>query len=72
MPFDARHSSGGHAPPQIKLVAGNSNLPLAEAISSTLKVPLTRSVVKRFADMEVFVEIQENIRGEDVYVLQST
>jgi ribose-phosphate pyrophosphokinase len=56
----------------MKLVAGNSNRPLAEAIGSTLKVSLTKSVVKRFADMEVFVEVQENMRGEDVYVLQST
>ena len=56
----------------MKLVAGNSNRPLAEAIASTLKLSLTKSVVKRFADMEVFVEVQENMRGEDVYVLQST
>ena len=56
----------------MKLVAGNSNRPLAEAIGSTLKLSLTKSVVKRFADMEVFVEVQENMRGEDVYVLQST
>jgi ribose-phosphate pyrophosphokinase len=72
MPFDARHNPGGHEPPRIKLVAGNSNHPLAESISSILKVPLARSVVRRFADMEVFVEIQENMRGEDVYVIQST
>jgi ribose-phosphate pyrophosphokinase len=72
MPFDARQNPGGHEPPRIKLVAGNSNHPLAESISSILKVPLARSVVKRFADMEVFVEIQENMRGEDVYVIQST
>jgi ribose-phosphate pyrophosphokinase len=56
----------------MKLVAGNSNRPLAEAISGILNLPLTRSVVRRFADMEVFVEVQENMRGEDVYVLQST
>jgi len=56
----------------MKLVAGNSNRPLAEAIGSTLKLPLTKSVVKRFADMEVFVEIQENVRGEDIFVIQST
>jgi len=56
----------------MKLVAGNSNRPLAEAIAGTLKLPLTKSVVKRFADMEVFVEVLENVRGEDVYVLQST
>ncbi len=56
----------------MKLVAGNSNRPLAEAIAGTLNLPLTKSVVRRFADMEVFVEVQENMRGEDVYVLQST
>lgn len=56
----------------MKIVAGNSNRPLAEAIASTLKLPLTKCIVKRFADMEVFVEVQENMRGEDVYVLQST
>ncbi len=56
----------------MKIVAGNSNRPLAEAICQALKVNLTKSVVKRFADMEVFVEVQENVRGEDVYVLQST
>jgi ribose-phosphate pyrophosphokinase len=56
----------------MKLVAGNSNRPLAEAISGILKLPLTKSIVRRFADMEVFVEVQENMRGEDVYVLQST
>ena len=56
----------------MKLVAGNSNRPLAEAISGILDLPLTKSVVRRFADMEVFVEVQENMRGEDVYVLQST
>jgi ribose-phosphate pyrophosphokinase len=56
----------------MKLVAGNGNRPLAEAIASTLSLSLTKSVVKRFADMEVFVEVQENVRGEDVYVLQST
>ncbi len=56
----------------MKLIAGNSNLPLAEAISSYLNVPLSKCVVKRFADMEVFVEIQENMRGEDVFIIQST
>jgi ribose-phosphate pyrophosphokinase len=71
MPFDSRDNQGGGAP-RIKLVAGNSNRPLADAIATALKLPMTKSVVKRFADMEVFVEIQENMRGEDVYVLQST
>jgi ribose-phosphate pyrophosphokinase len=56
----------------MKLVAGNSNRPLAEAISAYLDVPLARCQVRRFADMEVFVEIQENVRGEDVFVIQST
>jgi ribose-phosphate pyrophosphokinase len=56
----------------MKLVAGNSNRPLAEAIADYLKVPLTRCSVRRFADMEIFVEILENVRGEDVFVLQST
>ncbi len=56
----------------IKLVAGNANRPLAEAISSYLDTPLATCQVKRFADMEVFVEIQENVRGEDVFVIQST
>jgi ribose-phosphate pyrophosphokinase len=56
----------------MKLVAGNSNRPLAEAISAYLDIPLARAQVKRFADMEVFVEIQENVRGEDVFIIQST
>ena len=56
----------------IKLVAGNSNRPLAQGIGDYLKVPLTRCSVRRFADMEIFVEIQENVRGEDVFVVQST
>ncbi len=56
----------------IKLVAGNSNRGLAEAIAAHLAVPLTKASVRRFADMEVFVEIQENVRGRDVFVIQST
>jgi ribose-phosphate pyrophosphokinase len=56
----------------IKLVAGNSNRKLASAIAGYLQTPLAQAVVKRFADMEVFVEIQENVRGSDVFVLQST
>src|SRR5438445_8789344 len=56
----------------IKLVAGNSNPKLAEAIASYLATPLTQAVVRRFADMEIFVEIQENVRGSDVFVIQST
>jgi ribose-phosphate pyrophosphokinase len=56
----------------MKLVAGNSNRPLAEAIAAYLNTPLTKCLVRRFADMEVFVEVQENVRGEDVFVIQST
>ena len=52
----------------IKLVAGNSNPALAEAIGDYLQTPLTKAVVRRFADMEIFVEIQENVRGADVFV----
>ena len=56
----------------MKLLAGNSNRALAEAMGQYLNLPLVKAVVRRFADMEVFVEIQENIRGEDVFVIQST
>jgi ribose-phosphate pyrophosphokinase len=56
----------------IKLVAGNSNPALAQAIGDYLKTPLTKALVRRFADGEVFVEIQENVRGADVFVIQST
>ena len=56
----------------MKLLAGNSNRPLAEAIAAVLKMPLTDATVQRFADMEVFVEIHENVRGEDVFLIQST
>jgi ribose-phosphate pyrophosphokinase len=56
----------------MKIVACNSNRPLAEAMAATLNLPLTRAAVRRFADMEVFVEIHENVRGEDVFVVQST
>ncbi len=56
----------------IKLVAGNSNPTLARAIAENLGLPLTKAVVRRFADMEIFVEIQENVRGSDVFIIQST
>lgn len=56
----------------MKVLAGNSNRPLAEAISTCLGVPLTKASIRRFSDMEVFVEILENVRGEDVFVVQST
>jgi len=56
----------------VKLVAGNSNQPLAQAIGEHLGVPLAKASVRRFADNEIFVEIHENIRGSDVFVVQST
>jgi ribose-phosphate pyrophosphokinase len=56
----------------IKLVKGNSNPRLAEAIGAVLRTPLAKAVVRRFADMEIFVEILENVRGSDVFVIQST
>ena len=66
-PASSRASEG-----PMKLVAGNSNRPLAEAIAAYLHVPLAKAQVRRFADMEIYVEIGENVRGEDTYVLQST
>ncbi|HUC18451.1 MAG TPA: ribose-phosphate pyrophosphokinase [Acetobacteraceae bacterium] len=56
----------------MKIVAANSNRPLAEAVAAKLNLPLARAAIRRFADMEVFVEIHENVRGEDVFVIQST
>lgn len=56
----------------MKIIAGNSNRPLAEAISAYLNVPLTKASIRRFSDMEVFVEIMENVRGQDVFIIQST
>jgi len=56
----------------MKIVACNSNRPLAEAVAAALNLPLTNASVRRFADMEIFVEIHENVRGEDVFVIQST
>jgi ribose-phosphate pyrophosphokinase len=56
----------------MKVMAGNSNLPLARAIAGYLELPLTDASVRRFADEEIFIEIHENVRGEDVFVIQST
>src|SRR5258708_482125 len=56
----------------IKLVAGNSNPALAQQIAGGLDLPLTKAVVRSFADMEILVEIQENVRGSDVFIIQST
>ena len=56
----------------MKILAGNSNRPLAEAIAAYVNLPLTKASIRRFSDMEVFVEIEENVRGEDVFIVQST
>ena len=58
--------------PAMKLMAGNSNLPLARSIAAYLEIPLTDASVRRFADEEIFIEIHENVRGEDLFILQST
>jgi ribose-phosphate pyrophosphokinase len=71
MPFDGRDGMG-RGGQTMKIVAGNSNRPLADAIAQYLKISPAKSQVKRFADMEVFVEIQENVRGQDAFVIQST
>ncbi len=56
----------------MKVLAGNSNRPLAEAIAASLNLPMVQASIRRFSDMEVFVEIEENMRGEDVFIIQST
>ncbi|HEY8352490.1 MAG TPA: ribose-phosphate diphosphokinase, partial [Sphingomonadales bacterium] len=56
----------------MKILAGNSNRPLAEAIAAYLNLPLVKADIRRFSDNEIFVEIFENVRGEDVFVIQST
>ena len=56
----------------MKIISGNGNLPLAQAVASYVELPLTQASVRRFADEEIFVEIHENVRGEDVFVIQST
>jgi ribose-phosphate pyrophosphokinase len=66
----AKHSASSL--PAMKIIAGNSNRPLAEAVAAYLNITLSKASIRRFADMEVFVEIDENMRGEDVFVFQST
>jgi ribose-phosphate pyrophosphokinase len=56
----------------MKLIAGNSNQPLAKAMADYLGVKLTEATIRRFSDQEIFVEVQENVRGEDVFLIQST
>jgi ribose-phosphate pyrophosphokinase len=70
MPKTQAKTSGKNG--TVKLVAGNSNQPLANAIATYLNLPLTKASVRRFADNEIFVEIHENIRGSDVFIIQST
>jgi len=75
LPVAWRTNSGcvmSRVSPEMRIIAGNSNRPLSEAISAYLQTPLTKASLRRFADLEVFVEILENVRGEDVFVLQST
>ncbi len=56
----------------MKLIAGNSNQPLAKAMADYLGMKLTEATIRRFSDQEIFVEVQENVRGEDVFLIQST
>src|SRR6476646_6244092 len=56
----------------MKILTGNSNKPLAEAIAAKLALPLVKANIRRFSDNEIFVEILENVRGEDVFIIQST
>jgi len=69
--YEGRRYQSGYTEP-MKIIACNSNRPLAEAISAYVNLPLTKASVRRFSDMEIFVEIEENVRGEDVFVIQST
>jgi len=62
----------GETTRNMKLLAANSNRELSEKIGAHLKLPFVKAQVRRFADMEVFVEVQENVRGEDMFVIQST
>ena len=56
----------------MKLIAGNSNPELAQAMADYLSMKLTKTTIRRFSDQEIFVEVQENVRGEDVFLIQST
>jgi len=69
--WEPAHGSAAGGRP-MKILTCNANRPLAEAISAYLKLPLAQASVRRFSDMEIFVEIHENVRGEDVFVIQPT
>ncbi len=56
----------------MKLLSGNSNIDLAKEISDNIEIPLTKATIKRFSDNEIYVEVNENVRGQDVFVIQST
>ena len=56
----------------MKIIAGNSNLPLSSDVGKYLQIELAKATIRRFADEEVYVEIKENIRGEDVFIIEST
>ncbi len=66
------YGGGEGMPETLKMFAGNSNVDLAKEICLDLAIPLSRANVRTFSDGEVFVEIEENVRGTDVFVLQST
>ncbi len=72
MPFDQDGSGEPRSVPEIVLLTGNSNRGLAEAIAAYLKQDLTKATIKTFADGEIFAEIHDNVRGRDVYIIQST
>src|SRR5579871_2019673 len=56
----------------MKILSCNSHRPLAEAIAAHLKRPLVNAIIKRFSDREVYVDIKENVRGQDIFVIQPT
>ena len=56
----------------MKIISGNSNIELSKEISEYLKIPVSETTMTRFSDKEIFVEIAENVRGEDVFLIQST
>jgi ribose-phosphate pyrophosphokinase len=67
-----RKKAGSGDRPCFKLVSGNGNRPLADEIAASLDVEMVKGVCKRFADREIFVELHDNVRGEDVFVIQPT
>lgn len=70
--FNTPHVRGSHNPDDLMIFSGNANLPLAEKISKDLQIPLGKATVNRFSDGEILVEILENVRGRDVFIIQPT